>query len=62
MSESEIGRIKRIRDHIDENATPSYCLAKWHHVTLYLQDGTTHSCYHPRPHKIPLSELKVGNG
>jgi organic radical activating enzyme len=24
---------------------------------MYLQSGETHSCYHPRPHKIPLEEL-----
>jgi organic radical activating enzyme len=58
MSESEVTRIKRIRDYIDVNATPTFCLAKWQHVTLYLQDGSTHSCYHPQPHKIPLQELK----
>ena len=35
-------------------------MAKFQHTTIYLQDGTTHSCYHPPPHKIPLSEL-TGN-
>lgn len=39
--------------------SPSFCLAKWHHVTLYLQTGETHSCYHPAPHKIPLDEIQV---
>ena len=58
MSESETDRIKRIRDFIDVNATPTFCLAKWQHVTMYLQSGETHSCYHPQPHKIPLAELK----
>jgi len=24
---------------------------------MYLQTGETHSCYHPKPHKIPLHEL-----
>jgi len=37
--------------------SPTFCLAKWHHVTLYLQTGETHSCYHPAPHKISLAEL-----
>lgn len=58
MSESETDRIKRIRDYINVDATPTFCLAKWHHVTMYLQSGETHSCYHPAPHKIPLHELK----
>ncbi len=55
---SEQKRIKEIRIRIDNESTPTFCLAKWHHVTMYLQSGETHSCYHPRPHKIPLSELK----
>jgi len=56
----EIDRIKQIKVVVENNATSSFCLAKWHHVTMYLQSGETHSCYHPRPHKIPLEEL-VGN-
>jgi organic radical activating enzyme len=34
-------------------------MAKWHHTTIYLQTGQTHSCYHPAPHEIPLLELAV---
>ena len=37
--------------------SPTFCLAKWHHTTIYLGTGETHSCYHPAPHKIPLHEL-----
>ena len=37
---------------------PGFCLAKWEQVTLHLHNGTTHSCYHPMVHKIPLKELK----
>lgn len=37
---------------------PGFCLAKWEQVTLHLHNGTTHSCYHPRVHAIPLNELK----
>lgn len=43
---------------ISNEISPTFCLAKWHHVTMYLQTGETHSCYHPAPHKIPLSEIK----
>jgi hypothetical protein len=39
--------------------SPTFCMAKWHHTTIYLQTGETHSCYHPRPHKIPLEEIVV---
>jgi organic radical activating enzyme len=38
--------------------SPTFCMAKWHHTTIYLQTGETHSCYHPPPHSIPLEELK----
>ena len=58
MSDSnEQRRIKEIKILVESDSTPTFCLAKWHHVTLYLQTGETHSCYHPRPHKIPLAEL-----
>jgi hypothetical protein len=39
--------------------SPTFCLAKWHHTTIYLQTGETHSCYHPAPHSIPLNELQA---
>lgn len=35
-----------------------FCLAKWTQVTMHLGTGMTHSCHHPSPHKIPLTELK----
>ena len=53
---SEVERIKQIMPEIDK-ISPTFCLAKWHHVTIYLQTGETHSCYHPAPHKIPLEGL-----
>lgn len=37
----------------------TFCLAKWHHTSIYLHTGQTHSCYHPRPHDISLEEIKV---
>ena len=38
--------------------SPTMCLAKWYHTTLYLHSGETHSCYHPPPHQISLEEIK----
>lgn len=35
-----------------------FCLMKWMTQTLYLHMGDNHSCYHPRPHKIQLSDIK----
>lgn len=43
---------------ITDTISPTFCLAKWHHTTIYLQLGQTHSCYHPAPHVIPIEELK----
>lgn len=57
MSETQQQHIKKIISIVDKTS-PTFCLAKWHHVTLYLQTGETHSCYHPAPHKIDLAELK----
>ena len=56
MTQSQHQRIKTIIP-IMNSISPTFCLAKWHHVTLYLQTGETHSCYHPAPHKIDLAEL-----
>lgn len=39
--------------------SPTFCMAKWHHTTIYLQTGETHSCYHPAPHHIPLEEIII---
>lgn len=53
-----LDRIKRIDQMMTEEISPTFCLAKWHHTTIYLHRGQTHSCYHPKPHDIPVAELK----
>jgi len=55
---SELEKIKEIIPHTDKEVSPTFCMAKWHHTTIYLQTGETHSCYHPAPHPIPLDEIK----
>jgi len=35
-----------------------FCLAKWNQVSILLQTGQTHSCHHPRPHVVPVEEVK----
>jgi len=52
-----IERINSIDAKLNEEMGPTFCLAKWHHTTIYLHRGQTHSCYHPHPHDIPLAEL-----
>lgn len=39
--------------------SPSFCLAKWYNVSIHIPTGQTHSCYHPRSHKIPIEEVKI---
>jgi sulfatase maturation enzyme AslB (radical SAM superfamily) len=39
--------------------SPSFCLAKWYNVSIHIPTGHTHSCYHPKSHKIPLEEIKI---
>ena len=41
------------------NVSPSFCLAKWFNVSIHIPTGQTHSCYHPRSHKIPLEEVAI---
>ncbi len=50
-------RIEEVKPVVD-TLSPTFCMAKWHHTTIYLQTGETHSCYHPAPHTIPIHELK----
>lgn len=54
----ETNRIQRTIKIVNE-VSPTFCLAKWHHVTMYMHTGQTHSCYHPAPHDIPLEEIKA---
>lgn len=53
-----VPRIKQIDDQLKEEFGPTFCLAKWHHTTIYLHRGETHSCYHPHPHAISVDQLK----
>ena len=49
-------RLIKIHSELDK-VSPTYCVAKWQQVTIHLATGQTHSCHHPVPHKIPLSEI-----
>ena len=50
--------------HLDEvkkkldTVSPTFCMAKWMHTTIHLLNGTTHSCYLPPVHPIPLNEIE----
>lgn len=50
-------KIEGIKEKLD-TVSPCFCLAKWTTVTLHLENGSTHSCHHPKDHRIPLEELR----
>lgn len=54
----ETDKIRKVIKIVDK-ISPTFCLAKWHHTSIYLHTGKTHSCYHPPPHDIPLDEIKT---
>jgi organic radical activating enzyme len=56
--DSNVKRIKLVRDRLNAIG-PGFCAMKWLHQTLYLHTGDNHSCYHPRPHHIPIEEIKA---
>jgi organic radical activating enzyme len=55
---TEEQRLKKTIQILND-VSPSFCLAKWHQLTLYLQNGFNHSCHHPTPHKVTIEELKA---
>lgn len=46
------------RMQILEKESSTLCLAKWFQSTIYLFNGHTHSCHHPRAHLINPESLK----
>ena len=56
--DNRVQHIKDVRDRLNA-VSPRFCTMKWLHQTLYLHTGDNHSCYHPRPHHIPLEEIKI---
>lgn len=54
----DLDKIKKVFPIMNE-ISPTFCMAKWHHTTIYLQTGETHSCYHPPPHKINTDEIVI---
>ncbi|KKM97897.1 hypothetical protein LCGC14_1163490, partial [marine sediment metagenome] len=54
-------KLKKVRDELNR-VSPSFCMAKWYHVSMHLHTGMNHSCYHPAPHKISLDEIRQNPG
>ena len=53
-----LDEVRNTRDKLNK-VGKGFCLMKWQTETLYLHTGDNHSCYHPRPHRIPLEEIAV---
>ena len=58
ISVDGLGNQGVLRDKLND-VGKGFCLAKWNQVSILLQTGQTHSCHHPRPHQVPLEELKT---
>lgn len=56
MTKEEL-RILEIKEKLNK-VGKGFCLAKWTSLHLNLASGTSNSCHHPTPHKIPLEELE----
>jgi organic radical activating enzyme len=44
------------KDELD-NISPTFCVAKWKQATTHLESGLTHSCHHPKAHRINPDDL-----
>lgn len=53
----DINHVRATKEKLDE-VGPGFCVLKWTQQTLYLQTGDNHSCYHPHPHKVQLSDIQ----
>lgn len=53
-----LDRMKKVEAQYE---SPTLCTAMWLQSTIYLMNGFTHSCHHPRKHAITIDEL-VKNG
>ena len=58
---SEEQKYKKVIEILN-SVSPSFCLAKWFNVSIHIPTGQTHSCYHPRSHKVPLEEVQANPG
>ncbi len=57
QAEKDVHELNKTKGRLDSVGC-GMCVAKWMQVTIHLQNGHTHSCHHPRTHKIPLDEIK----
>lgn len=53
-------RVAQLKDRVIwlNQQSPTFCLAKWLTSTTTLYNGMTHSCHHPRQHKISMVAVR----
>ena len=54
MSEKRYKHVKKLLQKIG----PGFCAAKWYNATIWLSNGRTASCHHPRAHSVSLAEIE----
>ena len=42
-----------------DSISPSFCAAKWNFSTIWLNDGSTASCYHCTKHQSDVEEVII---
>lgn len=52
----DLSKLVEMREKLN-SVSPSFCLAKWKHVSLHLPTGQSHSCYLPLPHKVSVEAI-----
>jgi len=57
--DADVNLIREKSKELEDRISPTFCLAKWHHTSIYCYSGQTHSCYHPSPHDIDVQEIKL---
>ena len=56
-NKASLNYLAATKSRLDE-ISPSFCTAKWLQSTLHLEIGETHSCHHPKRHKLDIEEIK----
>jgi len=57
----DTSNLPEVKKRLD-SVSPTFCMAKWLHSSIHLMNGTTHSCYLPPVHPIPLHEVARNPG
>lgn len=51
-------KILELNAFVENQMSPTFCMAKFHYPTITLQTWETHSCHHTNVYQIPLEEVE----